>query len=984
MATEALGKWQVQTDDYGNLYFYNGLTGESVWELPDEEDQVEVDTRNQVQDLDKTENPREHLSVFTIAVGVAEVVVKLVESIEENAEKANKSKVRRKFVSPAAEKRFLKNAANTEKKKKHLHDRNVRAYMDVLIPTCEPGSSTVAQEEGQQRRGVGSLFTAEESRKWQQERELEREAKRRAIRRARRQHQAKVESLQRHQQMLILFRSDLMKYLLGKILCSTELQRQRILLLTTPQMLAEMMERKREMQKAVEPEIAEKMVAEERHTKQKYEKNLQRVFEAIDEAGTGKLHLLQILFGVFSKEKPQKYAAKVRGLAELLGSTELQRFLIEFVSQSSRGNAGGPQLITVAEFREFVTIIEEVLDHYAGVKAAVEDAENDIEATLSTAASSTAGVSLARARMGVLSAKKIKHERDERKEHETQLQAVRNRERRRGFGSEGDSFVASKEEWEKNHHHRLIRLEESLPVFCCLCRRRKWELWRREQEEIESEYRSLWPTKHASRVKDEELRFVQERDRQLGLPVEPVKSHEEGKQETDSSIGDSHSTKYELTASRGRDGDDFIAVRETIISLVMLVEATMTEASSGSRKPRRKVHKKPAARSPGKRPKNPPTTEVQERVKVFEIEEQERKTMYTEELHMRIMVERNRRSIERPLLRAQDAAHDALVRLIEHCVNPSGSLARLDFQRCLSFTPPQKMVLAVTDKAVRLHTARNHLVLQTIPCRTEKMADYSFEQATIMQKSLRSPFVAEVATVDKHTFQLFSELGLLVECWPVLFVVSEYFDRGCWLDHYCKSFIEESKAGVRYAAVEQHLRSVFRQVASGLASMHSLGLLHLNVNLGNIYVATNSDDGNIHVRLGGLLSWKHDFDVDNLKASNMHDCFNYNYAPPEVVKELPITPKSDSWMLGCALCEALFMWQRQQLILSSPNQSARPTPMLIFHCKTIGELLQKLPIATSAGLRSLIRMLLQPNPAQRPQMNQVVDLLSSPSQNTIC
>uniref|UniRef100_H3HB46 AGC/PKC protein kinase n=1 Tax=Phytophthora ramorum TaxID=164328 RepID=H3HB46_PHYRM len=676
MATEALGKWQVQTDDYGNLYFYNGLTGESVWELPDEEDQVEVDTRNQVQDLDKTENPREHLSVFTIAVGVAEVVVKLVESIEENAEKANKSKVRRKFVSPAAEKRFLKNAANTEKKKKHLHDRN-------------PGSSTVAQEEGQQRRGVGSLFTAEESRKWQQERELEREAKRRAIRRARRQHQAKVESLQRHQQMLILFRSDLMKYLLGKILCSTELQRQRILLLTTPQMLAEMMERKREMQKAVEPEIAEKMVAEERHTKQKYEKNLQRVFEAIDEAGTGKLHLLQILFGVFSKDrKPQKYAAKVRGLAELLGSTELQRFLIEFVSQSSRGNAGGPQLITVAEFREFVTIIEEVLDHYAGVKAAVEDAENDIEATLSTAASSTA------------------------------------------------------------------------------------------------------------------------------------------------------------------------------------------------------------------------------------------------------------------------------VRLIEHCVNPSGSLARLDFQRCLSFTPPQKMVLAVTDKA-------------TIPCRTEKMADYSFEQATIMQKSLRSPFVAEVATVDKHTFQLFSELGLLVECWPVLFVVSEYFDRGCWLDHYRKSFIEESKAGVRYAAVEQHLRSIFRQVASGLASMHSLGLLHLNVNLGNIYVATNSDDGSIHVRLGGLLSWKHDFDVDNLKASNMHDCFNYNYAPPEIVKELPITPKSDSWMLGCALCEALFMWQRQQLILSSPNQSARPTPMLIFHCKTIGELLQKLPIATSAGLRSLIRMLLQPNPAQRPQMNQI-------------
>ncbi|KAE9030576.1 hypothetical protein PR002_g9856 [Phytophthora rubi] len=102
--------------------------------------------------------------------------------------------------------------------------------------------------------------------------------------------------------MLISFRSDLMKYLLGKILCSTELQRQRILLLTTPQMLAEMLERKREMQMKVEPEIAEKMAEEEGLAKQKYERNLRKVFTTIDEAGAGKLHLLQILFGVFSKE----------------------------------------------------------------------------------------------------------------------------------------------------------------------------------------------------------------------------------------------------------------------------------------------------------------------------------------------------------------------------------------------------------------------------------------------------------------------------------------------------------------------------------------------------------------------------------------------------------------------------------------------------------------------------------------------------------
>ncbi|POM74406.1 AGC/PKC protein Kinase [Phytophthora palmivora] len=920
------GKWQVHTDEYGNLYFYNTITGESVWELPDEEES-EI-PENQIDDISDEiiEKPQEY-SVYTIAVGVADVMVKLVETIETNTQVVKNAKVKRKFMSFAAEKRFLKNAANDDKKKKHLHDRTVTAYVNMLIPKFESGSS-----QSKERRGVGSLFTAEESRRWQQQRDQERQVKRRAIRRARQQHQAKVESLQKHQQMLILFRSDLMKYLLGKILCSTELQRQRILLLTSPQMLAEMKERKKEMQMKLEPEIAEKMAAEEKLTLHKYEKNIRKVFAAIDEAGRGKLHLLQILFGVFSKERPQKYAAKVRGLAELLGSTELQRFLIDFVTQTSRKNPAGPRLISPSEFREFITIIEEVIDHYEGVKAAVEDAENDIETTLA-AASSGNNVSLVQARMGALSAKKISHELAVLKEHDAQLQAIRHQEKCRGFDADADILVPSKEEWEKNHHHRLIRLNENLPVFCCLCRRRKWELWRREQEEIESEYRSHWPTMHALCVKNEELRFVQERDHQNGIPVqarEPAQIEEEVKPEHDS----------------------------------------INEELSEQSKPQRRVHKK-MARSPRKRAKELTPTDVQERIKVFENEEQERKTMYTEELHMVIMLERNRRIIERPHLRAQDAAHDALVRLLAQCVNPSGFLSRLDFERCLSFVPPQKLVLAVSDMGVKSLKLSNRLVLQTIPCRTESMGDYIFTQATHMQKSLRSPFVAEVISVDKHMFQSFSQLGLLVECWPVVFVVTESFDKGSWLTHYRRTYFNAGNEGVKFSAVEQHIRNVFREVASGLAAMHSLGLLHLNVNLSNIYITNNANaqDDKIHVRVGGLLSWKHDYDVNNLQGSDMHDCFNHFYAPPEIVKEMPITAKVDAWLLGCALCEALFMWQRHQLILSTPNQHLQDATMFIFHTKSVNELLQQLPIATSASMRSIIRMLLQPNPAQRPQMN---------------
>jgi hypothetical protein len=257
MAELVGAKWQVQSDDVGNLYFCNSLTGESVWELPDEEveDQDEgVDEAEKQQVEEHTpqlEKPKEQLRVYAVAVGVADVMATIVETIEEQAEHAKKPKTR-KFVSPAAEKRFLRNAAHADKKKNHLRDRMVMKYVDVLVPSMKPGSAA-GQEENRNKSQVGSLFTAEESRGWQQQREQEREAK-------------------------------------------------RILLLTTPQMLAEMMQRKRELQSQVEPEVAEKMAAEEKRAKRKYDQNLRKVFEAIDEAGAGKLHLLQILFGVFSKE----------------------------------------------------------------------------------------------------------------------------------------------------------------------------------------------------------------------------------------------------------------------------------------------------------------------------------------------------------------------------------------------------------------------------------------------------------------------------------------------------------------------------------------------------------------------------------------------------------------------------------------------------------------------------------------------------------
>ncbi|CAM9839624.1 unnamed protein product, partial [Choristocarpus tenellus] len=38
------------------------------------------------------------------------------------------------------------------------------------------------------------------------------------------------------------------------------------------------------------------------------------------------------------------------------------------------------------------------------------------------------------------------------------------------FSNRGDAM-----EWSRFHHHVLIRARADLPLYCCLCRTRKWD-----------------------------------------------------------------------------------------------------------------------------------------------------------------------------------------------------------------------------------------------------------------------------------------------------------------------------------------------------------------------------------------------------------------------------------------------------------------------------------------------------------------------------
>lgn len=679
---------------------------------------------------------------------------------------------------------------------------------------------------------------------------------------------------------------------------------------------------------------------------------------------------------------------KVRGLAELLNSMELQRFLVDFVSKAQESEYH----LSMQEFVEFSCIVEEVVDHYVSVKTAVEDAENDIEATLQAAAAAP-GMSIVQARMGILSKRKIEQEMMMLKATQDRIcQAERDAESDHSFHMGGTTFLEPKEEWEKNHHHRYIRFDKSLPLYCCLCRRRKWEIARREHEELESNYRSRWPTVFSLKVKTEELQMLAAEDSKDSVnSVDPIL--EEGKP-TD--VHDVLTAADEEIFSYSQVHQVEDDVMEVMKSLVTMTERMLSEEHTRTQKPSRRVHHKPARRvlPKSKLPKNttravhafpadeviksPAEVELQRKIKEMESEEQERKTLYGEELFMMLFLERTRRRLERPLLQFQDSAHNAYIRMLEHCVNPAPLLYRVQFDQCLAYHPPQQLVLQVTDGAGREKKSidgSNYLILHTAPCRSEQEGVFIHKQTKILLDHLRSDFVVQVALVSNHEFQLFAQSGMLVECWPVVFTIVEYFPHGSWLERLQMQISTQDHPFSNYATMELHVWKVLRQVAAGLSAMHSRGVWHLNINLSNIYLCSSQDDPDVQVKLGGLLAWKAGFDEQQLATGQMEHCVNFPRAPPEMIKHQPMGAKADVWMLGCALYELLLLWQKYQLEGLNHPAPGRAEPVVV-HLKSIQDILQEIPIAASSHVRSVLRMMLQPNPAQRPTMSQVVDYLS--------
>jgi serine/threonine protein kinase len=337
-------------------------------------------------------------------------------------------------------------------------------------------------------------------------------------------------------------------------------------------------------------------------------------------------------------------------------------------------------------------------------------------------------------------------------------------------------------------------------------------------------------------------------------------------------------------------------------------------------------------------------------------EEQERKQMYQEDLALMLLIERSRRAIERPLLKIQETAYASYMRLTENCVAPIPLLFRLQYLRCLSFKFPQQLTLIMRDGG---DLANNMYVLQVVPCHGEKEANEIQNQNETLIAKWKSRFSVTLKSSTRHTFQYFADSGMLVECWPVFFNLFEYCPDGLWIFRLVQEFHHAKRP---FVELEQRIINGFRDLSSGLASLHAIGLKHLNICVENIYLDTIGT-----VKIGSTLACKLPFE----EQMPLDQVFNHGYVPPEILCQEPATDKADVWMLGSALYHTLLFLQEDQLLVT-PKKIFQSKNKIVY-MKKIDEILQEIPLSTSDRTRSLLRMLLQPNPKNRPKMNQVFD-----------
>ncbi|KAM4727865.1 serine/threonine-protein kinase PLK3 [Anableps anableps] len=157
----------------------------------------------------------------------------------------------------------------------------------------------------------------------------------------------------------------------------------------------------------------------------------------------------------------------------------------------------------------------------------------------------------------------------------------------------------------------------------------------------------------------------------------------------------------------------------------------------------------------------------------------------------------------------------------------------------------------------------------------------------------------------------------------------------------------------RRTLTEPEVRYYLRQIISGLKYLHSRGILHRDLKLGNFFI-----NENMELRLGDFgLAAK----LETVEQRKKTICGTPNYLAPEVLNRQGHSTESDVWSLGCVM---------YTLMCGNPPFE---TLDLKETYKCIKEVRYTLPSTISPAAQKVISGILQKNPSDRLTLDQILN-----------
>lgn len=184
---------------------------------------------------------------------------------------------------------------------------------------------------------------------------------------------------------------------------------------------------------------------------------------------------------------------------------------------------------------------------------------------------------------------------------------------------------------------------------------------------------------------------------------------------------------------------------------------------------------------------------------------------------------------------------------------------------------------------------------------------------------------------------------------PRLFIVTEYAQGGDLL-HYMQRNSSKPMS-------EDVARKVFRQLVSGLASIHQSGWVHRDIKLENILLASVLDplDRIIIADFGFATRWSAD--------SYLRESYgSLHYSSPEIITAQPyIGPEVDVWSLGVVLYALCFA----RLPFGGANESEL--------AERIMSGIYNIPSTASPDLIKLLALMLHPSAKERASLDAILN-----------